>query len=147
MYERECTVKGTGIPYDDGSHAIILNTKYREPGGVHKDILEFLDYIRTNDGKIPVFGQLTKLARALSDEVRSDSKKEAANMKLQNLLEEKMEQGYEHGFEQGKEKGGYLMLLKLYHEGTISLDEAVKNSGMSETEFLKRVKETEEEGV
>lgn len=145
MYERECTVKGTGIPYKDGSHAIILNTKYQESGGVHKDILEFLDYIRTNDGEIPVFGQLTKLARELSDEVRSDSKKEVAYMRLQNLLEEKLEQGFEQGFEQGKEKGGYLMLLRLYREGAISLDKAAKSCGMSETEFLKRVEENGEQ--
>lgn len=65
-------------------------------------------------------------------------------MKVQDLLEEKLEQGFEQGFEQGKEKGGYLMLMKLYHEGKIPLAEAVKNSGMSETEFLKRVKKDEE---
>lgn len=64
-------------------------------------------------------------------------------MRLQNLLEEKLEQGFEQGFEQGKEKGGYLMLLRLYREGSISLSEAVKNSGMTEAEFLKRVKKDE----
>ena len=37
-----------------------------------------------------------------------------------------------------------IMLMKLYHEGKIPLAEAVKNSGMSETEFLKRVKKDEE---
>lgn len=66
-------------------------------------------------------------------------------MRLQNLLEEKLEQGFEQGFEQGKEKGGYLMLLRLYREGAISLDKAAKSSGMSETEFLKRVEENGEQ--
>ena len=124
LYERESIVKGTDIRYEDGSHAIILNARYKTKGTVSKDILEFLDYIRTNNGEVPVTGELTKLACELSNEVRLDSKKEAAYMRLQSLLDEKLEQG----LEQGKVQGKLSMLLELYADGTISLADAVKKA-------------------
>lgn len=49
-------------------------------------------------------------------------------MRLQSLLDEKLEQG--------KVQGELAMLVKLYDAGTISLADAVKNSNMSEEEFL-----------
>ncbi|MBM6926619.1 hypothetical protein [Pseudoflavonifractor phocaeensis] len=57
-------------------------------------------------------------------------------MRLQSLLDEKLEQCLEQGLEQGRVQGKLSMLLELYADGTISLADAVKNSNMSEEEFL-----------
>lgn len=128
LYERESTLKGTGIQYDDGSHAIILNTKYSKPGDASKDILEFLDYIRTNDGNVQVTGQLTKLARELCDEVRSDEKKEEKYMTLQRLLQDE------------RREAKVETLVELYQSGDIPLDKAAAKCGLSEKEFLELTK-------
>lgn len=128
MYERESVVKGCNIPYEDGSHAIILNSKYKTPGDANKDILEFLDYIRTNDGKIPVYGQLTLLARKVSDAVRSDKRLEDAYMKFEDYMAEK------------KQEGQLSVCIQLYNKKRISLEEAAELSELSEDEFLEQVR-------
>lgn len=127
---------GTGVQYDDGSHAIILNTKYSKPGDASKDILEFLDYIRTNDGNVQVTGQLTRLARELCNEVRSDEKKEEKYMTLQRLLQdERMEAKAE-----GKAEGKMEAFIDLYLSGDLPLSTAASKCGLSEEEFLERTK-------
>lgn len=51
-YERVSSINGReDIAYDDGSHAIILNSRYQE-GNAPQPILEFLDYVRTNNDQI-----------------------------------------------------------------------------------------------
>lgn len=42
VYERESRVKGTSIPYEDGSHVYILNSRYKQ-GNSDQAILESLD--------------------------------------------------------------------------------------------------------
>lgn len=140
LYERECILKGTGIQYDDGSHAIILNTKYSKPGDASKDILEFLDYVRTNDGKVQVSGQLTKLARALCDEVRSDEKKEEMYMTLQRLLQDERREAKAEGKAEGRAEGKMEALIDLYLSGDLPLATAASKCGLSEDAFLERAK-------
>ena len=132
MYERESRVKGCDIPYEDGSHAIILNSKYSNPGDASKDILEFLDYIRTNDGNIPVFGQLTLLARKVSDAVRSDKRLEAAYMKFEELLNEREQKGVT--------EGRLTLSIQLYNDRLLSLKDAAERNALSEEEFLAQVR-------
>ena len=132
MYERESVVKGCNIPYEDGSHVIILNSKYKNPGSACRDILEFLDYIRTNDGKIPVYGQLTMLARKVSDAVRSDKQLEDTYMKFEELLNAREQKG--------ATEGRLTLSIQLYNDKLLSLKDAAERNELSEDEFLAQVR-------
>lgn len=46
------------------------------------------------------------------------------------------------GIEKGIEKGGFLMLVKLVSDGTITIQQAAKKAGMDEASFMKRMNET-----
>ena len=46
--ERVSLLKGTDVPYEDGSHVFFLNSRYQE-ANASKSILEFLDLVQTND--------------------------------------------------------------------------------------------------
>lgn len=129
LYERESCIKSTDIRYDDGSHAIILNCKYQERGDVSNDILEFLDYIRTNDGQMPVVGGLTKIARKLVEEVRLDGRKERAYMTYQMQMRDERRQG--------RAEGRAEAYADMYRQGMLSLEVAVEHSGLTKEEFLK----------
>lgn len=124
MYRRKCVIEDTDIPYDDGSHAIILNAKYSCPGKANHDILEFLDYIRTNDSKLSVSGELAKTAIELCEEAKSDSRLEEKYMTLQMAFRDEQRKGEAKAF------------LLMYRLGKLSLEEAAKLSRMSKDRFL-----------
>ena len=46
--ERASYIKDTDTPYEDGSHVLFLNSRYKA-ANAGSAIIEYLDYIRTND--------------------------------------------------------------------------------------------------
>lgn len=135
VYEREAWLRGTDIPYEDGSHAIILNAKYKVPGDANRDILEFLDFVRTNDGTRPVSGELAKEAIRLCNEKRADARLEEQYMTFQMLI---------HDLERdAAAKSKMDLLIKLFLKGTLSADEAAmeanEDCGVTKEQFSQAV--------
>ena len=89
-------LKGTEVPYEDGSHVFFLNSRYTE-GNASKPILEFLDLVRTNDMEKPYETPLGQKARKRIQEVRSDKALEVSYMTYaQNMMDERRV-GYSEG--------------------------------------------------
>ncbi len=100
--ERVSFLKGTSVPYEDGSHVYFLNSRYTE-ANASKPILEFLDLIRTND-----MGQLyeTSLGQRTRErmlEVRSDRELEVSYMTYAQKMRDERRIGYAEGVEDGIE--------------------------------------------
>ena len=53
------------------------------------------------------------------------------------ILPDAGEQGRQEGILLGEQNGGIKMLYKLIKNGTLTMDEAVKQSGVTREEFLK----------
>lgn len=116
-YERVSTLRGhEDVPYDDGSHAILLNSRYRE-GNASQPILEFLDYIRTNSDQSGESSELARKAKQAVHQVRSDKTKEVPYMtwamKTRDLLKAGREEGLAEGLAEGLEEGIRAMVATL----------------------------------
>ena len=108
-YERISRINGRGdIVYDDGSHAIILNSHYEE-GNAPAPILEFLDYVRTNNDQLHPSSELVQRAKQAVHTVRNDRTKEVPYMtwamKTRDLLRQGREEGRAEGLEEGRAEG------------------------------------------
>ncbi len=113
VYERESHIKGLpDVPFDDGSHALILNSNYTE-GNANHAILEFLTYIRDNDFTELFASPLMKEIQKAVEAVRNDKEKEVAYMtyaqKMEDVRWESRKEALVEGEELGKEKLGLLM--------------------------------------
>ena len=130
-----------GQVHQQGSHAIFLNTRYEYPGAASRDILEFLEYARKNDGAAPFSGALVKKVIARSEAVRSDDGKGEQYMTLKRLLLDERKEGEAVGEARGEArgivKGKIETLFGLVQDGLLSLAEAARRAGLSENEFLK----------
>ena len=73
--ERVSYIKGTDRLYEDGSHVIFLNSRY-VTGNAVPAIMEYLDYIRTNDDFLDYTTELLHKTVEKVQEVRSDEKME-----------------------------------------------------------------------
>ena len=104
VYERVSYLKGTDLEYNDGSHAMFLNSHY-ETGNAKPEILEFLDYIRTNDEHKGYQSQLVKETMAEVISVRNDEKLGASYMTVAMKLLDERRAGHREGLKQGMEKG------------------------------------------
>ena len=102
--ERVAFLKGTDVPYEDGSHVFFLNSRYTE-GNASKPILEFLDLIRTNDMDKPYETPLGQKARKRIQEVRSDKELEVSYMTYAQKMMDERRIGFMDGLEEGMEKG------------------------------------------
>lgn len=105
LYERTIFVNGwSDLPYDDGSHVVILNSRYID-ANASPAILEFLDYIRTKDDAMQMFNELGRETKKAVDTVRSDKSKEVPYMTWSMKMRDMLEDGIEIGREQGREEG------------------------------------------
>ena len=102
--ERVSFLKGTDVPYEDGSHVFFLNSRYTE-GNASKPILEFLDLIRTNDMDKPYETPLGQKARERIQEVRSDKALEVSYMTYAQKMMDERRVGYMDGLEDGRAEG------------------------------------------
>ena len=104
-YERIAALKDCAcVPYEDGSHVIFLNSCYTNPNTV-PEILEFLDYIRTNDDSAVPEGDLTRKAREYVEHIRSDKSKEGVYMTYAMSLRESYRDGVMEGRQEGRQEG------------------------------------------
>lgn len=104
VYERESRIKGTGIPYEDGTHVYILNSRYKK-GNCERAILESLDYIRTDSAHPEYESELAKRIVERVDAVRQDEQMEGKYMSTELYEMELREKGREEGLKEGMEKG------------------------------------------
>ena len=93
VYERQSFIKGyPEILYLDGTHALILNAKYRPDrrDRNNQPLMEFLNYLR--DEHSPFESQLVQAVSAAVQEVRNDEKKGVEYMTIQrkNFLMKKI---------------------------------------------------------
>lgn len=110
--ERVAFLKGTDVPYEDGSHVFFLNSQYTE-GNTSKPILEFLDLIRTNDMDKPYETRLGQKARERMQEVRSDKDLEVSYMTYaQKMLDER-----QIGYAEGREEEFVLTVQRMRQAG------------------------------
>lgn len=94
--ERVSFLKGTEVPYEDGSHVFFLNSRYTE-ANASKPILEFLDLIHTNDMEKPYETPLGQKARKRIQEVRGDKELEVSYMTYAQKMLDERRLGYEEG--------------------------------------------------
>ena len=97
--ERISFLKGTDIPYEDGSHVFFLNSRYTE-GNASKAILEFLDLVRTNDVEKLYETPLGQKAKERIREVRSDKTLEVSYMTYAQKIIDERQRGYDEGHEE-----------------------------------------------
>lgn len=96
-YERESLIRGSdGVPFVDGSHAFILNSQYTKPNAP-KEILEFLDYIRTNDDSLSSTGKLLAEAKTMVKKVRNNAEKGVQYMTWAMSMRDAKREGFEEG--------------------------------------------------
>jgi len=81
-----------------------LNSRYTD-ANARPAIIEFLDYIRTNDDFGNYTTQLLQKAIEKVQEVRCDEKMEVAYMMWELKLQDAVEEGREKGREEGREEG------------------------------------------
>ncbi len=96
--ERISLLKGTVVPYEDGSHVFFLNSRYQE-ANASKSILEFLDLVRTNDLEKPYETALGRKAKERMQEVRSDKELEVSYMTIAQKMLDERKLGYLEGLE------------------------------------------------
>lgn len=140
IYERQSSIKGCpGIVYDDGSRVMLLNTEYRE-GNADPAILEFLDYIRTNDAEAEYRSELAKSARAAVEAVRVDKDKEVSYM----TFAMKMEDVRRDGRMEGREEGINAMITALRNVSgsqSVAIQQLMSLFGLTQKEAESKVNE------
>lgn len=130
-YERVSYYKGTDDEYNDGSHVILLNTRYTDRSNVSDSIAEYLDYIRDNNDTANFSTMLAQEAVDLTQKVRHDPEKEVDFVTFRMaLMDERRE-----GIKEGRQEGGIAMLCKAVAEGVMNYTDALKLSGCTKDEF------------
>jgi len=104
-YERVGGIKDCpGIIYEDGSHAIFLNAKYQE-SNASAELIEFLDYVRTNDDAAEPRSELVREARAAVKTVRNNPNLEVSYMTYQQKMRDIAKRSRVHAWEEGHAEG------------------------------------------
>lgn len=92
------------IKYEDGSHVFFLNSGFKT-GNADKAILEYLDYLRTDDSTKQYDSELVQKVRDAVEDVRHDKSKEEPYMTMTMKLEDMRRAGYMEGRMEGKAEG------------------------------------------
>ena len=103
-YERQTYWKYASHPCSDGTHAILLNSRYTT-GNASPAILEFLDYVRTNDDTAEYSSSLAKQAKAQVQRVRLDKEVGGQYMLLEQKIQDTLAKGERIGLEKGERIG------------------------------------------
>ncbi len=119
---------------------IFLNTHYTRKNAA-PEVLEFLDYIRTNDGSIPPEGDLTRKAREYADRIRGDRSKEGIYMTYAMSLRESYRDGMEEGRQEGRKKGLEEGLEEGREEGIRAMISALRGLSLSQELAVKNLME------
>lgn len=102
--ERVSFLKGTDVPYEDGSHVFFLNSRYKE-ANANPSILEFLDLIRTNDVEKRYETPLGQRAKEKIQAVRGDRTLEVSYMTYAQKMLDERRLGYAEGRAEGRAEG------------------------------------------
>ena len=127
--ERVCYLKGTDKEYEDGSHVIFLNSRYKT-GNAGLGITEYLDYIRTNDDSRAYITELVHKTVEKVQEVRSDDKMEVSYM----MWQLKFQDAREEGRVEGRAEGIILSIQNLMKRMNLSAEQAMEAIGVSKEE-------------
>jgi predicted transposase/invertase (TIGR01784 family) len=150
-YERVWKIKDLeDLPVSDGSHSIILNSRYTETN-VSPAIKDFLDYIRTKDDHYPYASDLAKRTVAEVERIRVNKNLEVTYMtwamskrdaRMEGREEGRME-GREEGREEGRVEGALNTIVNFVVRHRISFEEGLQDSGLSEEEFRTKILEAD----
>ena len=99
------------ITCNDGAHAILLNSRYTQRNA-SPAILEFLDYIRTNDDAADYSSILTQEAKAEVCGVRQDEKIGRQYMRIELELQKQHRLGLAEGLVEGESHGKTKKLIE-----------------------------------
>lgn len=138
VYERESHIKGApDIPYEDGSHAFILNADFKQGNG-NPAVLDFLRYIRAGyrgeHYDISKSSYLKQIDEAVCG-IKEDSGREMEYMTLaMKMMDERKE-----AFEQG-ERASQIKTIKRMLSRDMSLEEISDMIGL-DLEEVKRLAE------
>ncbi len=127
--ERVSMIKDTDTVYEDGSHVIFLNSRYKT-GNAGLAITEYLDYIRTNDDSRGYTTKLLQKTVGKVQEVRSDDKMEVSYM----MWQLKFQDAREEGRVEGRAEGIILSIQNLMKRMNISAEQAMEAIGVSKEE-------------
>ena len=144
--ERASYIKDTDTPYEDGSHVLFLNSRYKA-ANAGSAIIEYLDYIRTNDDSGGYTTELLQKTMERVREVRSDSKMEVSYMMWQLKYQDAVEEGRAEGRREGRQEGRREGRQEGRREEKIAfaqkllkrnrpIDEIVEDTGLSYEEVL-----------
>ena len=138
-YERVSYYKGTDDEYNDGSHVIMLNTRYTDRSNVSDSIAEYLDYIRDNNDTANFSTMLAQEAVDLTQKVRHDPEKEVDfvtfRMALMDERRAAHKEGLKEGIREGRQEGRIETFCDLVAKGVLTVAEALNLSGCTKGEF------------
>ncbi len=131
--ERVSYLKGTDKEYEDGSHVIFLNSRYKT-GNAGLAITEYLDYIRTNDDSRVYTTELVHKTVEKVQEVRSDDKMEVSYMMWQLKFQDAREEGRAEGHAEGMTDGALKVIRGLMKNMGLSAEQALATADIPEAE-------------
>lgn len=126
--ERKSYIKDTNAAYEDGSHVILLNSRYRQVNA-GPAIMGYLDYIRTNDDSRDYTTELLHKTVKKVREVRSDEKMEVSYMMW--------ELKYQDAKAEGRTEGILSSIMNLMETMGVSVEKAMTALKVPETERQK----------
>jgi len=110
-YERQMNWKDSDLDCDDGTHVVLLNSRYTKEN-TSPAILELLDYIRTNDDAAEYSSKLMAQTKEQVKTVRLDRELGASYMYLEAEMQFRYERGERAGLEKGLEKGRIIQVIE-----------------------------------
>ena len=139
-YERVSYYKGTDDEYNDGSHVILLNTRYTDRSNVSDSIAEYLDYIRDNNDTANFSTMLAQEAVDLTQKVRHDPEKEVDFVTFRMALMDERRAAHKEGrikegIREGRQEGRIETFCDLVAKGVLTVAEALNLSGCTKGEF------------
>ena len=139
VYKRKTILEECeNIPYEDGSHVYVLNSRYRE-GNADPAILEFLRCIRENDVDYGYESELMRAVCPAIKDIRSDEKKEASYVTMQMYMADEKRVAYEEGVKETMRATALRMLAN----GKFALEVIAECAGLS-LEEVKKLKASQE---
>ena len=136
VYERESWIKGTGIPYEDGTHVMILSSRYRADVEQKCDpaILEVLDYVRTNADNPGYQSELANRIVERVEAIRQNDELEGVYMSTELYEQDLLAKGRAEGRAEGREEGikeGVLRNARRMKEKGFPIEDIMEITGLT----------------
>ena len=95
IYEKTCSIKGTGIVYNDGMNVIRVNGDYDEKGDIIGDLMTSMKATAPEDASIPIF----------KETLETMEEKDVMEYTMENLMRMCRSDGKKEGKLEGKIEG------------------------------------------